>query len=1653
MHRTSMSIGIDRIDGMNPPSNTLITSNRPTNTPFTSVRAALAASQSSPVPHTSTVSSRISIHTPPPLCDEIHFAADRGLIPVPPVPSDNGKYTISIRGVGSASASPRTSSAVTVAPATVAPSPVRVALWQPVVQQTFSTANRLSIPAAAAVAPSSHTVSATESESDFPSLFDDDDDFDAAAISALDAAQLIHGTTNAIKSVEKLEGEIEQKVDAKTLQEAALAVMQLPEPLLAADPLAESVASHAGPGGVEAPYLFGLNEEQRRAVLAPPGPLLILACAGSGKTKTLERRVMHLLSTGVNARNLLAVTFSKKAAAELRERIKSSIDAGLVISRPAAASDVNVNTFHQLGKRTLESEWEAAGFVRCPHIADTREQKALVVEIMRDWVNQQPRSIEGASTATTTKTFGEEVKVMLKDPIRATTIVGIVDFILDSVAKSNKNDTGQRGRSNQSDRPPFSTPHPHHQTQYSSNSTQPGGRDFLTWDERGIVKYLLQFIHRAKKAAFPPTYFSGAHGWVYQQYISRSHARAMIELDELVPRMAVLLQKDSRVRMILRQRYTHVLVDEWQDVSADQFEVLKLIVGGDHAPPATTSDGTTGLLAPVTTKSAHAVAAASSSVGPNLCITGDDDQSIYSWRGSLVHSFAMFTRSYPTAHSVTLNRTYRHSSTIVNGLKELISHNIARTPKALCTSNPAGEPIQILMCRDAISEARRVVSEIHQRMRLSQVAAAAQAQLSQNVSMEDVAFGTPSGLSSTIQPLRLKDIAVLSRTRRPLELLYKTLTECGIACNAPKLDAKDAKEKEKAKEGNKSQPLPYPVHGQPSGDSVVAASVKLLKHSKPVQDILAYLELILHANDTEGGPNIPPTTESSDSAWDASSASLILKRRKDMDAAFIRVINLPKRGVGKGILDAINNCASQAGISLLRAARLLCGMDAYAHRFETSVGGMSSGIAKMKKDQRDLLKPFLSMLTTLQQFVVKRPIAILLSRLLDLIHYDSIIPRGCGSKESLQLDALFNAARIFDEKHPASGIQARGLDELDSAAAIATAEAAEAAAAAAATATSAPSDTSSEATGTKRRMPEQSSNSVKRVKNENGVPVAASSSSASTSVRSSVPSSSSSVAVPSPVHLSHLRQFLSDVRSGVFTETKKPSLTETIVAPDAVFLNTIHQAKGLEWKIVFVIYFNAGHMPLPGNIAEMEIENEQQSDEPHIIPTLSQQAAKKAREKAGIGVTKTSGQQSVILPSMLVPVDFEEEERRLAYVAMSRAKSTLLLSVVLNDPMGKPLVPSPFLDELPEHLTQSKGKQNNTTVTDVQTTTIGTDKSVTPPPAVPMLKQNGADDFNVSGNISSDKLNGAAAAVVASVLPLVKNEPARHAWSKPVKKEIPRTSPPPTAATMVATVAAAIPSPQSTVASSVVRPRPTVSELAGAPPPLKLSRAARLEAKRVAAAEREAEEKPWLASFRSAIENAHTIGSGHSTPRKEIDVIAVNQPPTQSRTYIPASTPHAIHSHRQSIHANLNNHTSARTTPSSTSAVSSSMSIAVATASSNSGRRFVPSSSSVDPVTSMIVSDSDFPSLDSESDSEVHVNRRNSSESNVAPSARSIKSVSTAIAASSLNICEDEDEVMILDSPPPNSNRRKSTNTITNRATISNATKSSIKHEILTHIR
>lgn len=343
--------------------------------------------------------------------------------------------------------------------------------------------------------------------------------------------------------------------------------------------------------------LEGLNEEQRRAVQAVDGPVLIVAGAGSGKTRVLTSRVAYILDRGVDPSSILALTFTKKAAGEMKERI------ALMVGYQKARGVV-MGTFHSVFIRFLR---EYAEFLKYPSqftIYDTSDSTAAI--------------------KTCIKELGLDDKVYKPREVLARI----------SNAKNNLVTAGA----------------------YQSRQD------------------LIQADSRAKKPRICDLYT------LYQQKLRES---GVMDFDDILVNMNILLRDNPEALDNLSHRFRYILVDEYQDTNFSQYVILKKL----------------------------------SSSYRNICVVGDDSQSIYAFRGAKIENIINFRKDYPDSRIFRLECNYRSTQTIVDAANSVIAHNSNRIPKECRSMGDTGSKIQIIGSDSAESEAALVVMGITDRMR------------------------------------------------------------------------------------------------------------------------------------------------------------------------------------------------------------------------------------------------------------------------------------------------------------------------------------------------------------------------------------------------------------------------------------------------------------------------------------------------------------------------------------------------------------------------------------------------------------------------------------------------------------------------------------------------------------------------------------------------------------------------------------------------------------------------------------------------------------------------------------------------------------------------------------------------------------------------
>ncbi|MCL2603042.1 MAG: UvrD-helicase domain-containing protein [Defluviitaleaceae bacterium] len=332
-------------------------------------------------------------------------------------------------------------------------------------------------------------------------------------------------------------------------------------------------------------YISQLNPRQREAVLYGDGPLLIFAGAGSGKTRVLTYRVARLIQEGVDPYHIIAITFTNKAAREMRERISAITPFG---------DQVWVSTFHSACTRILRRDITALGYKSGFSIYDAQDSERLLKLCIReenlDDKNYPPAGIANTISAQKNRLIGPE--------------------------------------------------------EFESAA----GSDFRLGNIANI----------------------------YTRYRQKLKDNNALDFDDIIMLTVKLFTENEDIRNRYQQRFRYVLVDEYQDTNHAQYMLVSLLAG--HFK--------------------------------NLCVVGDDDQSIYGWRGADIENILRFTADYPNAKTITLDQNYRSTQTILDAANLVISGNQHRAPKSLWTDNDQGVPIRVYYARDERDEGLFVTQAI-----------------------------------------------------------------------------------------------------------------------------------------------------------------------------------------------------------------------------------------------------------------------------------------------------------------------------------------------------------------------------------------------------------------------------------------------------------------------------------------------------------------------------------------------------------------------------------------------------------------------------------------------------------------------------------------------------------------------------------------------------------------------------------------------------------------------------------------------------------------------------------------------------------------------------------------------------------------------------
>ena len=335
-----------------------------------------------------------------------------------------------------------------------------------------------------------------------------------------------------------------------------------------------------------------LNEKQKEAVYCTEGPLLILAGAGSGKTRVLTHRIAYLIEEkGVNPWNILAITFTNKAAGEMRERVDRIVGFG--------SESVWVATFHSTCVRILRRYIDRIGFDTNFAIYDSDDQKTLMKEVCRH--------------------------------LQIDTKVHKEKAILNAISSA---------------------------------------KDELIGPEQYQLNHMGDF--QKKKI-----------GEAYLEYQKRLRANNALDFDDLIMKTVELFQNCPDVLDYYQERFRYIMVDEYQDTNTAQFKLISILASKYR----------------------------------NLCVVGDDDQSIYKFRGANIGNILNFEKVFEDAHTIKLEQNYRSTQNILSAANEVIRNNVGRKSKTLWTANEEGDLITLKQFLTAYEEAEYVAGDIAKRVR------------------------------------------------------------------------------------------------------------------------------------------------------------------------------------------------------------------------------------------------------------------------------------------------------------------------------------------------------------------------------------------------------------------------------------------------------------------------------------------------------------------------------------------------------------------------------------------------------------------------------------------------------------------------------------------------------------------------------------------------------------------------------------------------------------------------------------------------------------------------------------------------------------------------------------------------------------------------
>lgn len=339
-------------------------------------------------------------------------------------------------------------------------------------------------------------------------------------------------------------------------------------------------------------YLNELNESQRQAVLASEGPVMIVAGAGSGKTRVLTYRIAHLMQNGVDSFNILALTFTNKAAREMKERITKIVGG-------SESRNLWMGTFHSVFARILRAEAEKIGYPSNFTIYDTEDSKSLIKDILKD-LNLDDKTYKP----------------------------GLV-YNRISAAKNNLISA-----------------------QAYKNNTQAQEED------RMAGKPMISHI--------------------YERYAKRCFKAGAMDFDDLLFNTNILLRDFPEVLLKYQERFKYILVDEYQDTNFSQYVIIKQLAARYE----------------------------------NICVVGDDAQSIYAFRGANIQNILNFEKDYPDLKTYKLEQNYRSTKNIVNAANSVIANNKEQLQKVVWTDNDHGDKIKLMRALTDNEEGYQVANSI-----------------------------------------------------------------------------------------------------------------------------------------------------------------------------------------------------------------------------------------------------------------------------------------------------------------------------------------------------------------------------------------------------------------------------------------------------------------------------------------------------------------------------------------------------------------------------------------------------------------------------------------------------------------------------------------------------------------------------------------------------------------------------------------------------------------------------------------------------------------------------------------------------------------------------------------------------------------------------